>query len=268
MSSKPLKLERFKSFFDCKLCSSLLKDPVTLPCGSTICQAHIASALQTACSFCDKKHDLPEGGAFQINTLLADMLEMEVNKIELSPRFSACKLVIDETKTRVDSIESLYKDPAYFIYEYFEDIKRKVDYRREDLKIQIDTYSDEIVEKISQTQEYYKSLASQTNHVSVRFQGFSSELETLACSFDSFKIDDLKYEEIQAKVSALKPKFEEILEELKGSLIGNNYHEFKFKEIDVRDVFGSYISIPKVEFLVNRAGVAFQKYQPLPIRFH
>jgi len=231
----------------------LLKNPITLPCGSTICQIHIDEILFGSCTFCDAKHELPEGGSFQINTLLAEMLELEVDKIELSPKFNACKGVIEETKTRVDSIEALYKDPAYFIYEYFEDIKRKVDYRREDLKIKIDVYSGEIINKVNETQAYYKSLASQTNHVSDHFEEFRTELNTLACSFDSFKIDDEKYEEIQTKVTAIKPKFDEILEELKGSLIGNNYHEFKFKEIDVKDVFGTYISIPKVEFLIIKA---------------
>jgi len=60
---------------------------------------------------------------------------MELNKLKLSPKFEACKQIIDETLNTVKKIESVQKDPQNYVYEYFEEIKRQVDLRREDLKV-------------------------------------------------------------------------------------------------------------------------------------
>jgi hypothetical protein len=90
--------------------------------------------IGSKCTFCKNHHVIPNGG-FQVNELVKQMLGMELNKLKLSPKFEACKQIIDETLNTVKKIESVQKDPQNYVYEYFEEIKRQVDLRREDLKV-------------------------------------------------------------------------------------------------------------------------------------
>jgi hypothetical protein len=47
----------------------------------------------------------------------------------------------------------LEKEPENYIFEYFEDLKRQVDLRREELKLKLDNCSDEIIQTIERTKE-------------------------------------------------------------------------------------------------------------------
>ena len=57
----------------------------------------------------------------------------------------ACKKSIKEAEVNLDKIDQLTKDSENFTYEYFEEIKRQVDHRKEILKVKIDEYSDDII---------------------------------------------------------------------------------------------------------------------------
>ncbi len=35
------KIDKVKTLFDCSLCNQLLVDPVTIPCGNSICKKHL-----------------------------------------------------------------------------------------------------------------------------------------------------------------------------------------------------------------------------------
>lgn len=65
--------------------------------------------------------------------------------------YDQSKSEIERTRQNLFKLEPLLKDSENFIYEYFEDIKRRVDLRREDLKVKIDTYSDEIIQSVEST---------------------------------------------------------------------------------------------------------------------
>ena len=49
------------------------------------------------------------------------------------------------TSENMPNIQTFEKNGETYIYEYFEDIKRKVDLRREDLIQRIHNYSEEII---------------------------------------------------------------------------------------------------------------------------
>jgi hypothetical protein len=59
--SENLKLDKFKSIFICEYCSSLINNPVILPCGKTVCKSHQAEIIQNNCKFCERKHSIENG---------------------------------------------------------------------------------------------------------------------------------------------------------------------------------------------------------------
>ena len=59
--SENLKLDKLKSIFICEYCSSLINNPVILPCGKTVCKSHQAEIIQNNCKFCERKHSIENG---------------------------------------------------------------------------------------------------------------------------------------------------------------------------------------------------------------
>lgn len=240
-----LKIDQIQSLFDCKQCSQVLNNPITLPCGVTICEKHLQEVIGSKCTFCKNHHVIPNGG-FQINELVKQMLSIELNKLKLSPKFEACKQIIDETVNTAKKIDAIKKDPHNHIYQYFEDIKRQVDLRREDLKVKIDLYSDQLIGYIAKTQEALKATATEVSDISKRVEGANAELDALIKRFDSFEINDDKYDRIFLQTKEIKPKFDSVLEEYQNQLIANTVYRFKFDDIPIESFFGTFATYPLV----------------------
>ena len=66
--------------------------------------------------------------------------------------FEECRNEIENAKKNVVEIGLLEKNAENYVYDYFENIKRQVDIRREDLKFKIDTYLDQIIKSVEMDQ--------------------------------------------------------------------------------------------------------------------
>ena len=140
----------------------MLIDPISIPCGKNVCKGHLDELLKNIskeksffqCEICQEEHFIPKSG-FKVDKRLQRGLEIQLNTLKLTPIFEECKAVIKKGHESVAEIETLKKNSECYIYEYFEDIKRKVDIRREDLKLKIDKYSDEVIQSIEGTQANY-----------------------------------------------------------------------------------------------------------------
>ena len=51
-----LKIDKINSLFNYQLCQSLVKDPVVLPCGETVCKIHTKEINHERCMFCTENH--------------------------------------------------------------------------------------------------------------------------------------------------------------------------------------------------------------------
>ena len=218
-----LKIEDFKLLFNCNYCTHLLEKPVALPCGITICECHLDKAFLNDCKFCGKCHHQID---YQVNEKLNRMLELKVNEIKLSPSFNECKRVIEHAKLSAVEITSVAKDPDNYIYEYFEKIKHKVDLNREELKLKIDNYSDEVIAGVNGYQADCIQLAKGMDLLSVDIEQHQIELGSLIDRFDSFEISDSKYDDILGKVNVLRWKLEDVLNDLRYKL--TDYKDYKF----------------------------------------
>ena len=131
--NKMYKVEKIRKLFDCDICNEMLVDPVTTLCGFTICKSHLDQYEGSfQCDLCNSEHTVPKNG-FKIARRLQDALNFQLNtfvELELKPVYEECRNAIGEAQKDVDELESIDKDPENYIYEYFEDIKRKVDLRR------------------------------------------------------------------------------------------------------------------------------------------
>ena len=240
------KIDQAKSLFDCSLCNKIIVDPIALVCGNTICKGHIDKMLITKCTnkttmfkceMCDKEHCVPEGG-FVVNKLLQKASEINFHNFKLSPIFDECKQLIKETKESAAKIEAIANDPENFIYEYFSDLKNKVDLRREELKLKIDEYSNQVVQSIEETQLKFTKLSKENNLIKETFDESNSQLNKLIEEFDIFEFNDKRFEELKKKADALRINFDNMAANFKISLLNNKKCLFEYREEEISDVFG------------------------------
>jgi len=204
---------------------------------------------QSVCQFCPQTHHEPSGG-FPPNQALEKMLAIELNSLTFSSKFTKSQACITHLQKSCQEIDLIQKDPASYVYEYFEDLKREVDIRREHVKHQVDTYSNELITEISKYQEQCSQVNSQASEASEQIESLRTEINNLITRFDTFEFSDEKFDGIIKDAAVLKPVVASSLENYKSLLVGNQEYGFKFDEaVSVSDVFGS-IKVSPV-FIVN-----------------
>lgn len=258
------KIDQVEDLFDCDLCQQLLIEPISLRCGNTICKRHLDYQLNDKssdgnsikCMLCHKKHTVPEEG-FVVNKLIQNALHIKFNTLKLNPVYDECKKEIEASRERVAKIETMKNDPEIYIYEYFEEIKRKVDLRREDLKLKIDDYSNDIIKSINTTQVVCTRLSKDVNKFSTDIEESKKELDKLIHQFDTIENDEKKFGDIKKNVSGLNQKFSTAIDRYKDSLIRNKEYSFSFKEQTIEDVFGCFSVYGKV---IGRLIISYCKF--------
>ena len=253
------KVDKVRSFFDCDQCHQLLANPVTIPCGNNICKNHLEDFLTGQsknestfkCQVCDGEHSVPKEG-FLINKRMQSGIDMQWNSLKLSPVYEECKRHILEANANLDKIETLEVNSESFIYDYFGEIKRQVDLRREDLKLKIDIYSDKIFKSIECTQLNCIKLSNEANELTKEIEKSKAELNLLIGRFDTFDIDEKRFEDIKKGVFVVNESFNRIQAEYNKSLLGDKDYVFDFKEFLIEDVFGCLKSNNKLVNIVFR----------------
>lgn len=127
-------------------------------------------------------------------------------------------------------------NPDNYVYEYFEEIKRQVDIRREDLKLKIDVYSNELINEITQTQHTYRDKARANEDISSKLAASKEDLDKLIaelavheCSTEGCK------DNIALQASDIINDYDEML-------FDNTNYKFEFKNLTMESIFGSFTS--------------------------
>ena len=160
--------------------------------------------------------------------------------------YNECTKEIEKAKETVLKVEELKKNEEMYIYNFFEDIKRQVDIRREDLKFKIDNYSDEIIKSVELNQTNCIKLSKEVNQITENIEKSRKDLSELISRFDSLKFNDKNFENIKANVEVVNQEFQKMLNEYKNFLVGNKKYTFEFKELPIEEIFGQI-----TEFQVN-----------------
>lgn len=238
------KIDKVKSMLDCGLCNKLLVSPVALSCGSIVCKTHIDEMVKNKtedtfdCVACQNDHLVPKEG-FVVSKQIENLLNLQLYTLKAGPEYDECKKVIEEAKANYDKIETLQKNSECYIYEYFEDIKRQVDLRREDLKLKIDSKSDEIIRYIEKFRLDHIKVSKKVNKITANIEKSKTELDLYITQFDTFEINDKKFEKIKNSVADVNKNFDSIIKEYNDSLLGNEKYSFRFDKISVNQIFGN-----------------------------
>ena len=224
-----LKVDQIKNFFDCDECNKLLVDPIVLACGSVVCKSHTAFLENKCnekvfnCGLCNDTHSIPENG-FVVNKRIQNLLTIELNALKVlnkvkSPVFNDCKNEIKKAEEQIATIEPLEKNSELYIYEYFEDIKRQVDLRREKLKLEIDKSSDNLIGSIETTQRSLINF-SKSKPASANIEKVKDDMNELIKQLDTLEFNDDKLKNIKKSFFDINLEFQRTIDNFNISLLG------------------------------------------------
>jgi len=214
---------------------------VTLPCGKNVCQSHLQNHLgqeQFRCHLCRDEHHVPKNG-FQINNNIQKALEMELHKaFGSNPVFEECKSHIENATKVIRQLEVLKNSPEGYIHEYFEEIKRQVDLRRENLKYEIDLCSDRMIERIERTRTECIQMSVQMKGIAEELEVLTGELDRIRDQFNSLDVSEAKLNRVKSELVALECELDEKLIKEQHSVLQNNEYLFVFYENSIDSFFG------------------------------
>lgn len=212
------------------------------------------------CQVCSEEHRVPKEG-FVVNKRIQQVVDIKFNALKLNPVYDECKKEIEKAEEKLAEFRGLKKNSQGYTEEYFEEIKRKVELRREDLKMKIDQYSDEMIHNTETTQLKCRKLSEFMDNLTAEINTSKIKLDKLINQFDSFQLNDTKIIDIKQSVVSLNKSFNMWIKEYcKNSLIRNKEYDFKFKEINMKELsgcFGEKVKFCFVATLYFRFSVMF-----------
>ena len=135
----------------CEWCKLILEDPVTLACGNTLCLEHLKEFNKKFnCYFCKKEHQIPDDG-LMINKTINIMIN---NFYNLNPLREKIKISFNKLDESIQDYEDI--DPECYVFDYFGEIRSKVDLNCVRLKKEIDSKSGETMKKLKELENKCK----------------------------------------------------------------------------------------------------------------
>ena len=143
-------MEFILNIIKCPICEFTLNSPIILPCGHSICKWHASDNDDKSikCVKCLDEHSIPSNG-FPQNQTLIDLIDAEIEQLDFGETYKKAKLGCRNLDILHDEIESLIRDPSFFAYQKVNDLKNKVNIKREELKLLIDEETDLLLDKLS-----------------------------------------------------------------------------------------------------------------------
>ncbi len=239
------RIVKTKSYFSCRFCGNHLQEPILLPCGNTVCKFHSEEIAEEQCKFCQEIHIIPKNG-FPVNDFAKKQLENQhesVNLIKFS-KFNDSKKLIEELNTGLRDLELIQKDPQNYISNYFRELARQVDLRREVFINEIQEYSNELINNIDRFEKECMEKSTNIINVNNGIKNCKVKLDRLNGIFDLFEMDDNKLEEIMTQKQAreIQTMLKPLSEGFKFKLQGDKCYKFLATQsnyLKIDKVFGS-----------------------------
>ena len=231
----------------------MLVDLVAIVCGNTVCNSHLRDCIGKKifkCQCCNKQHLVPEESCF-ISEIIQSQLQLKLNSIH-NPVYDECKKEVEEAYEILDKIKNVEKDPENYIYNYFENIKRQVDLRREVLKDEIKNYSDSLIQSLNDKQNCYIKIYKDNEKSAPVIEISKKDLNELFNQFNTFEINEKLFYDTKNNIIKLSQKDKKNLFELKSSLTGNIEHYFIHDEKKLEDMFGKIIENVSILYIHKR----------------
>jgi hypothetical protein len=149
--------------FTCLICSKIFKSPFVLPCGDTICEEHLneSNVLKNnsiKCQSCKETFEVKDNQMIRSNTTVQKLIS---NERFLSYEEKSKKKSLEDSIENFSQLnEQLQESKNIFdldCHNHFQEIRRKIDVQREELKDQIDKISLAMIDELKLIEATYSN---------------------------------------------------------------------------------------------------------------
>jgi hypothetical protein len=130
----------------------MIKKPVLLPCGETVCAEHeelFRNRKTTKCQFCDKEHFLAESEHFLTNKAVEGFLAVEISRLDFGENYKNTANLLGQLNGLTNILDKMKKNPENSVFEKFQEMRRKVDLIREQVIQRVNDCSEKIIADIN-----------------------------------------------------------------------------------------------------------------------
>ena len=151
---------------------------------------------------------------------------------------SSCKF--QEAFREVDKIDSITKDPSFYINQHFDECIDQITCRTGCLIADINDYSDQLIRVNESNRSQCLRKSAKTETLTKKINFLKEELFDLKKQFDAFdkSVAQMRFEETKFEVNCLKKRLSKTLKDYKESLLLNKEHSFVCFGHPIEDIFG------------------------------
>jgi hypothetical protein len=203
-----------KEDFTCLICSKIFKSPFVLPCGDTICEEHLneSNVLKNnsiKCKSCEEVFEVKNNQMIRSNKSFQMLIQKE---LFLSDAEKVMKKSLEDSIENFFQLnEQLQESKNIFdldCHNHFQEIRRKIDVQREELKDQIDKISLAMIDELKAIEESY----------SIRIKEFKVEAYDLEKEKNILNETFRDVNLLISSINQLKDKQDEAVSRLKSNL--------------------------------------------------
>ncbi len=203
----------------CGFCQNIFFEPVSLPCGDTVCKAHIKQAdKHIICPLCGSMYPKADSAELVINSVVNQLIQDHLSNLNFGLNYEksvqSCETLLEE----INKNESIIGMPN----EIFEDIKTEIGLKNKKLKVEIDEFSQKVFDELAICEkkctelstlkgflEQFRKKNESAKHNCMKWQQELSEL----------KVDEERWRAIEQESAILRADLRRILGLLKDLLL-------------------------------------------------
>lgn len=195
-----------KSAITCKQCRNILKKPILLPCGESVCLEHVQNLPDNIyyCKFCTQEHTILNGELY-MNKSLENLINANLCNVNLGDEYSNALDDCKQLGELISEFETMRKDPAYFINDTLTKLRNQTDILREELKLFIDKEANKIIDELNQYERDCKSKL-ETNEFKMSMLKIDTEMETIKKELNDWENQLSYFDSKQEKLKTIYEK--------------------------------------------------------------
>ena len=250
----------------CEYCNRQFEWPVILPCGETICKRDLKDLYKEdekniiMCYFCGEEHHVEKRDGFPKNKLIIKLIEeasMETDAFSVK-RFHRAKKLCTLLKHKVEHLETIQKNPSYYLETFFNQLIREIDNKKDYCKLLIDTIYENMVKEVDLfrfeclcqskvetdlSKLNFKTDLSDTELVAMKVNDWHLVLDSTGDSLTN-TLDDNRLRAIEVDAENLIKKIEKRTKEIKELLFLNVNCKFEPKDLNLdSNIFGKIVIV-------------------------
>jgi hypothetical protein len=222
-----------KSEFTCTYCMKIYRKPVILPCNHCLCDKHlkdidVLKVKTIQCKTCKQEFALDEN-EFKPNEIVQNLIEKEMH---LTKAEKAIKKLCEESLDEGIRLNDEHEDNKSVLmlksFEHFQEIRRKIDLQREELKNEIDKIALAMIEQTKEFEIFFMKRLEPNREIASEY---TTELEFVNEAFREpealLELEKTPIENVQSEISekleALKTHFKEFDEMMNHFFATNSF---------------------------------------------